>query len=107
MSRNVVGNAPLNPNSNQPPLPLAWRDRTPLNLPAPLHNLPSHPEKSLPKFDPTECIDVDDNLQFFFLALEFLSVVEHEDLVCRLFPHTLKGKATSWYFVLQANSITN
>ena len=103
----MAGNAPVNQNSNQPPPPPAWRARTPLNLAAPLHNLPTHPEKSLPKFDPTEGIDVDDHLQSFFLALEVLSVVEHEDVVCILFPHTLKGKATSWYFGLQANSITN
>ena len=41
------------------------------------------------------------------MALEGLQVVEHEDVVCRLFPHTLKGKAASWYFSLPANSITN
>ena len=40
------------------------------------------------------------------MALEGL-VVEHGDGVCRLFLHTLKGKATSWYFGLQANSITD
>ena len=47
------------------------------------------------------------HLQIFFLALEVLSAGEHKDVVCRLFPHTLKGKAASWYFVLWANSITN
>ena len=66
----------------------------------PLHNLPSHPKKSLPKFDPTEGIDVDDHLQKKIVSLEVLSVVEHEDVICRLFPHTLKGKAASWYFGL-------
>ena len=58
-----------------------WRDPTPLNLAAPLHNLPTHPKNSLPKFDPTEGMDVDDHLQSFFLALEVLSVVEHEYVV--------------------------
>ena len=33
---------------NQP----AWRARMPLNLAAPLHDLPKHLEKVLPKFDP-------------------------------------------------------
>ena len=33
---------------NQP----AWRARTLLNLAAPLHDLPKHPERVLPKFDP-------------------------------------------------------
>ena len=40
------------------------------------------------------------------MALEALAV-EHEDVVCRLFPHTLKGKAASWYFGWHANSITD
>ena len=51
-------------------------------------------------------MSVDDHLQSFSLALEALDV-EHEDVVCRLFPHTLKGKLASWYFGLQANSITD
>ena len=71
----------------------------------PLHALPWNPEKLLPKFYLGEGIPVDDHLHSFFLALEGL-VVEHEDVVCKLFPHTLKGKAASWYFGLQANSIT-
>ena len=29
----------------------------------------------------------------------------YEDVVCRLFPHTLKGAAASWYFGFPANSI--
>ena len=107
MVGNVNENQPVNPNANQPPPPPSWRERTPLSLDASLHNLPSQPKKSLPKFDPTEGIDVDDHLQIFFSALEFLSAGENEDVVCRLFPHTLKGKATSWHFVLQVNSITN
>ena len=34
-------------NVNQP----AWRARTPLNLAAPLHDFPTHPERTLPNFD--------------------------------------------------------
>ena len=49
---------------------------------------------------------MDDHLQSFYLALEILAV-EHEDVVCRLFPHTFETKASSWYFGLQANYITN
>ena len=33
--------------------------------------------------------------------------VEHEDVVCRLFPHTLQGKATIWFFNLALGSITS
>ena len=71
-----------------------------------LHAPPPHPKSSLPKFDPVEGIYVDNHLQSFFLALEVL-VVEHEDAVYRLFPHTLKAKASSWYLGLQENSITD
>ena len=46
-------------------------------------------------------------LQIFYLYIEGLQAGEHEDVVYRLFPHTLKGKAASWYFSLPANSITD
>ena len=59
----------------------------------------------LPKFDPSERILVDDHLQSFYLAIEGLRAGEHEDVVWRLFPHTLKGTAASWYFGMPANSI--
>ena len=93
-------------NANQPPPPPAWRARSPLNLTPPLHDLPQDFEKMLPKFDPSENIRVDDHLQSFYLSIEGLRAEEHEDVVCRLFPHTLKGKEASWYFSLPANSIT-
>ena len=92
-------------NVNQPnPLP-PWRARSPLKLTPPLHNLPQGFDKPLPKFDPDEKTAVDDHLQSFYLAVEGLRAGEYEDVVCRLFPHTLKGAATSWYFSLPANSI--
>ena len=92
-------------NVNQPnPLP-AWRARSPLNLTPPLHNLPQAFDKLLPKFYPEERIAVDDHLQSFYLAIEGLRVGEHEDVVCRLFLHTLKGAAASWYFSFPAKSI--
>ena len=111
-----VGSPPHSPprlmagvNANQPPNPPnpppAWRARSPLNLTPPLHDLPQSFEKLLPKFDPNEKILVDDHLQSFYLAIEGLRAGEHEDVVCRLFPHTLKGAAASWYFGLPANSI--
>ena len=39
-------------------------------------------------------------------ALKLMNV-EHEDVVCRLFPHTLQGKATKWFFNLTPGSITS
>ena len=92
-------------NANQPNPMLAWKARTPLNLTPPLHNLPQAFDKLLPKFDPKEKTIVDDHLQSFFLEVEGLRGGEYEDVVYRLFPHTLKGSAASWYFSLPANSI--
>ena len=108
-----VGSPPHSPprlmagvNANQPPNPLnpppAWRARSPLNLTPPLHDFPQSFEKLLPKFNPNEKILVDDHLQSFYLAIEGLRAGENEDVVCRLFPHTLKGAAVSWYFGLPA-----
>ena len=95
-------------NKNQPPNPPnpppAWKARLPLNLTPPLHDLPQAFEKMLPKFYPSEKILVDDHLQRFYLVIEGLRAGEHED-VYRLFLHTLKGEATSWYFDLPTNSI--
>ena len=100
----MAGNVP--PNANQPvnPNPPSWRSRTPLNLDPPFHSLPQNPKKELPKFNPEKGILEEDHLQSFYLALELL-VVEHEDVVCRIFPHTFEAKANAWYFSLQANSI--
>ena len=95
-----------NVNANHPPPPPAWRDRSLLNLTPPLHDMPMNFDQSFPKFEPNEGIFVDDHLQSFYLDLEGLQV-EHEDVVYRLFPRTLKFKAVSWYFALQENSIPN
>ena len=54
-----------NVNTNPPP---AWKARSPLNLAAPLHDLPQDFDKMLPKFDPSEKILVDDHLQNFLLG---------------------------------------
>ena len=59
-------NQPLNP-PNPPP---AWKDRSPLNLTPPLHDLPQAFDKMLPKFDPNEKILVDDHLQSFTWQLK-------------------------------------
>ena len=92
-------------NGNHPNPPPAWKARSPLNLTPPLHNLPQAFEKLLPKFGLDEKIAIDDHLQSFYLSIEGLRAGEYEDVVCRLFLHTLKGEATSWYFGLPANSI--
>ena len=82
-------------NVNHPNPPTAWKATSPLNLTPPLHNLPQDFEKLLPKFDPDEKIAMDDRLQSFYLAIEGLRAGEYEDVVCRLFSHTLKGAVAS------------
>ena len=84
----------------------AWRERAPLNLVAPLHDLPKHPEKVSPKFDPGKGVSVEDHLHGFYLALNLLNV-EHEDVVCRLFEYTFEPKELSWYFSWEDDSILN
>jgi hypothetical protein len=32
--------------------------------------------------------------------------VEHEDVMCKLFPYTFEGKSSTWYFSLLQASIT-
>ena len=51
---------------NQP----AWRERTPLNLASPLHDLPKHLERVLPKFDPRNGVFVEDHLNFLLSRFE-------------------------------------
>ena len=91
-----------NVNANQPPPPPAWRDRYPLNLTPSLHAMPQNFDKELPNFEPNEGILADDHLQIFYLSLEGLQAAEHEYVICKLFPYTLKGKEESWYFSLES-----
>ena len=61
---------------------------------APLHDLPDHAEKWLPKFSPDMNIQAEEHINNFMLAVN-LNAVEHEDVVVRLFPYTLQGEAGS------------
>ena len=85
---------------------LTWRARTLLNLDAPLHDLPKHPKRVLPKVDPGKGVSAEYHLKRFYLALNLLNV-EHKDLVCRLFPYTFEPRASSWFLSLQDNAIEN
>jgi hypothetical protein len=33
--------------------------------------------------------------------------VQHEDMVCRMFPYTLDNSDSTWYFILPVGSITS
>ena len=47
---------------------------------------------------------MEDHVNKFMLALKILNV-EHEDEVCRLFHFTFEGRASTWYFSLNLESI--
>ena len=56
----------------------------PLNLDAPLHDLPKHPENVLPKFYPWKGVSAKDHLQNFYLVLNLLNF-DHDDVACIIF----------------------
>jgi hypothetical protein len=85
-------------NQNNPTRP--WLDQDVVAVPGPQHPLPKHLEKWLTKFDSDSKQIVEDHIKKFMLDIR-LRNVEHEDVVCRLFPYTFEGNASTWYFALQ------
>lgn len=73
-------------------------------MPTPLHPLPKHPERWLPKFNPDDGLPAEENLHNYMLATN-LNEVDEEDIVVILFPYTLTGSTGSWYFSSPVNSI--
>ena len=70
------------------------------------HPLPKHSKKLLPIFDPNNYVLPEDHIKQFMLYLTLLNV-EHGDVVCKLFPYTLQGKASTWFSILSQRSITS
>ena len=62
------------------------------------HPLPKHLEKLLPKFDPDNDVTPEEHIKKFMLSLRLMDV-QHEDVVCRLFPYTFVGKSSTWFSV--------
>jgi ribonuclease HI len=91
-------------NQNNPARP--WLDQDVVAVPGAQHPLPKHPEKWLPKFDPDSKQIAEDHIKKFMLAIR-LRNVEHEDVVCRLFPYTFEGNASTWYFAQQPHTIVS
>ena len=85
---------------------MPWLAQDAVVVPGDQHPLPKHPEKLFPKFNPELKEPAEDHVKKFMLAVRLLDV-EHEDVVCRLFPYTFEGKASTWYFSLTTGSITN
>ena len=83
-----------------------WLATDVVAVPGAQHPLPKHPEKLLPKFDPDNDITPEDHIKQFMISLR-LSDVQHEDVVCRLFPYTFVGQASTWFFSLAPRSIAS
>ena len=69
-------------------------------------NYPNTLIKLLPKFDLADKGLADNHIDKFILVVQTMNV-QHEDVVCLLFPLTFEGKAVVWYFSLTQESITS
>ena len=76
-----------------------WFAMDAIAVPNAQHPLPKHPENLLPKFDPHNNVTLEDHIKKFILSLRLMDV-QHEDVVCRLFPYTFVGQASTWFFSL-------
>lgn len=77
-----------------------------LSLLGVLHKMQRHLENLLTKYDPVKVINVEDHLDNFYIHLHMLEV-HYDNFASRLFPCTLYGRETSYYYSLLANSIQN
>lgn len=83
-----------------------WTNPGVVVMPAPLSQLPTHPKKWFPKFNPDIGILEEEHINNFMLSINLNGVTE-EDVVVRVFPYTLQGAAGSWYFSLPPGSINS
>ena len=65
-----------NPNADRP-----WLRCGAVVVPRLQHNLPTHPNKLLPKFDPNDKGLAENHIDKFILAIQTMNV-QHEDVVC-------------------------
>ena len=84
----------------------SWLTNDDISIPGTSHPFPKHPQNFLPKYDHDDGVLPKYHIKQFMNALNLMNV-EHEDVVCILFPHTLEGKATKWFFNLAPGSITS
>ncbi len=114
-SSGVIISSSSRPQGSSSPLPFVsksvmaqspWNNPGVVLMPAPLSQLPTHPEKWLPKFNPEEGMLAEEYINNFMLSIN-LNGVTNEDVFICLFPYTLQGTARSWYFSLPYGSITS
>jgi hypothetical protein len=75
-------------------------------IPGRVHNLPRHPEKMLPKYDPKTSGLPKDHIKKFILVIKLMNV-QHEDVICRIFSYTFENSASTWHFNFLVGSITS
>ena len=73
---------------------MPWLDEYAISILGDQHRLPKNPEKWLLKFNPNDNIPMEDYIKSFIQAIRIRNVI-HEDVVCRLFPYTFEGKAST------------
>jgi hypothetical protein len=81
-----------------------WLNQDFVVVPGPQHLLPKHMEKWLPKFGLDSKKSTKDHIKKLMLVFRLQSV-EHEDVVCILFPYTFGGNSSTWYFSHQSQTI--
>jgi hypothetical protein len=106
LSKPSQPSTPPTPMENQNNLARPRIDQDVVVVPRPQHPLPKHSNKWLPKFDLDSKKSVEDHIKKFMLAIRLRSV-ENEDVVCRLFPYTFEGNASTWYFSQQPQTIVS
>ena len=84
---------------------MPWNNPGAVLMPAPLNQLPAHPEKWLPKLNPEAGMLAEEHINNFMLSINLNGVIN--EYVVRIFPYTLQGAAGSWYFSLPYGSITS
>lgn len=113
------GSGPPEPLETNPPSPrpnfnflatmaanIPWLCVDVIAVPGIQHPLPKHPEKLLPKFDPDNDVTPEDHIKKFMLSLRLMDI-KHQYVVCRLFPYTFVGQASTWFFSLATGSIAS
>jgi hypothetical protein len=73
---------------NQP-----WLEIYYLVIPRQMHNLPRHPKKLLPKYDPETSRLPEDHIKKFILSIRLMNV-QHKYVVCILFPYTSENSSS-------------
>jgi hypothetical protein len=77
-----------------------------LNVSNPTHDLLMSTSRLLPKFDLDNSEPLEDRIKKLIEFIEFLNV-RHKDVVCLLFPYTLKNKSYTWYYNLVVGCMTS